>query len=125
MSSSSPIKIPSQSRDLNMVPDPQEPSFSYEEKIINQSPLASIRNEDELYRLTTRTNQRIRNGTSNNTSNSITVSSNNNGHLKHNNTRSSGAEFNSSEMKPVERNSVMNFNTDVSGLGSSSNVVSA
>jgi hypothetical protein len=120
---SSSIKIPSQSRDLNMEPDPQEPSFSYEEKIINQSPLLSIRDEDELYRLTIRTNQRIRNGTSN-TSNSSLVS-HSNGHLHHNSTNSSGPEFNSSEMKPVERNSVMNFNNDVSGLGSSFNVVSA
>ena len=104
-----------------MEPDPQEPSFSYEDKIINQSPLLSIRDEDELYRLAIRTNQRIRNGISNN-SNASTAS-----HLNHSNVigTTSGPEFNSSEMKPVERNSLMNFNNDVSGLGSSSNVVSA
>jgi hypothetical protein len=117
MSTSNTIKIPSQARDLNMEPDPQEPSFSYEEKLINQSPLMSIHDEDELYRLTVRTNQRIRNGTS--------IANNNNGILNHNNIiSSSGPEFNSSEMKPVLRNTAIKFNNDVAGLRSSSNVVS-
>ena len=117
MSASNTIKIPSQARDLNMEPDPQEPSFSYEEKLINQSPLLSVRDEDELYRLTVRANQRIRNGAA--------IANYCNGHSNHNNSISSnGPEFNSSEMKPVLRNSVINFDNDVSGLRSSSNVVS-
>ena len=125
MSASKNIKIPSQARELNTEPDPQEPSFSYEEKLIHQSPLLlSLHDEDEFYRLTERTNQRIRNGASvaNNNNNN---SNNNNGHLNPNNIIcSSGTEFNSSEMKPVLRNSVINFNNDVAGLRSSSNVVS-
>lgn len=103
MSSSNHIKIPAQSRDLNVEPDPQEPSFSYEEKLVDKSPFLSIRDEDELYRLTARTNQRIRNGSSNNCGN---------------------PESNSSDMKPVLRNSILNFSDDVAGLRSSSNVVS-
>jgi hypothetical protein len=118
MPASKPIKIPSQARDLNTEPDPQEPSFSYEEKLINQSSFLSVRDEDELYRLTARTNQRIRNGSS-------TANSNNNScHLNLSNiTSSSGPQFYSSEMKPELRNNVMSFNNDVAGLRSSSNVV--
>ena len=111
-------KIPTQVRDLNMEPDPNEPSFSYEEKLMNESPLLSIRDEDELYRLTVRTNQRIRNG--------ALTASNSNGNLNHNNSinSSSGPEFSSSEMKPVLRNSVIHLNNDGAGQRSSSNVVS-
>ena len=103
MASTNPIKIPAQARDLNVEPDPEEPSFSYEEKLVDQSPFLSIRDEDELYRLTARTNQRIRNGSSNNSGSNSNISSSSN---------------------PELRNSILNFTDDVAGLRTSTNVVS-
>lgn len=56
-------KIPAQIRDLRSEPDPQEPSFSYEEKLngelYDESPF--LKKEDEFHRILTQTSHRIRN----------------------------------------------------------------
>jgi hypothetical protein len=63
-------KIPSQIRELRSEPDPQEPSFSYEEKLngelFDESPF--LRKEDEFHRILAQTSHRIR---SSNTSGSF------------------------------------------------------
>jgi hypothetical protein len=56
-------KIPSQIRELQSEPDPQEPSFSYEEKLngelFDESPF--LRKEDDFHRILAKTSHRIRN----------------------------------------------------------------
>jgi hypothetical protein len=60
-------QIPAQIRDLRSEPDPQEPSFSYEEKLngefYDESPF--LKKEDEFHRILAQTSHRIRNSNTN------------------------------------------------------------
>jgi hypothetical protein len=103
--------VPAQIRDLRMDPDPQEPSFSDEEKINNQSPL--LLDEDEFHRLTVRTSQRLRgSGVAH-----VSTPHNHNHHHRYSNS-SSNQDLNSSEMIPNLRSSVVKFGNDVGVISS-------
>lgn len=86
-------KIPAQIRDLRSEPDPQEPSFSYEEKLngemYDESPF--LKKEDEFHRILAQTSHRIRGS---NASSSF---------ASNNSERSSGGAAPESESKPSFR----------------------
>lgn len=112
-------KIPSQIRDLRSEPDPQEPSFSYEEKLngelYDESPF--LRKEDEFHRILSQTSHRIR---SSNTSSSF---------ASYNSERSSGigaggGVSQETESKPSFRSNHVPNSTPLSGLANQKPIVS-
>jgi hypothetical protein len=101
-----PSKIPSQARELRMEPDPEEPSFSYEEQLVYNN---LLQKEDDFHRLLMQTNHRIR------TSSTTTIPNNNS---NNNNNHGNSNQEVKTDCKPTLRSSVVNFQNGNDGITS-------